>query len=734
MEEEIRLHIDLRATRLRTEGWPIAAARDEARRRFGNRTNIQERSRDMWGLSLLEQAVADLRFAVRRLRRRPGFSLAAITVAALGIGATTAVFSAIDAALLRPLPFARPSELVTLPDVRIPYDPGPEGRFPEGRHTLDINDVTAMTDVFSHAAAFAAGGLNLTDSQNPQRVRAGVVTSSFFATLGARPQFGRTFDDAEGKPHGARVVVLSDALWSQRFGRRDVIGKSIDLNGARFQVIGVMEPGFSFPNESDLWVPLTVPTTPETFAPFRGFLPSAVVARTARGVTTEHAASRVLAGWIRLLGPPESGKRFTLQDIAEDVPKHGAAIPLQRDLVGDGQTPLAILMGATALLLLIVCANVANLLLSDAAGRRREVALREVLGASSGRITRQFLAESVLLAFAGALVGVAIAPAVLGVLRAAMPANLAGVAPAQLDVRVLAFAVLLAIVTGIVFGLWPALGTKRGDAAETIKSGGLASTASGLGHARRVLITAELALTVMLLVGSGLMLRSLDRVLSLDMGMNPEHVGTLEFSFPRGTTNVTRLTKLRAIIERLERDPSIQSAAVVNDLPLRGNGGIALSITVDGVPKPKSMDEMAFSRYLRASSGYFKTLGIPILRGQTFAATTDSLSPPTAVISETMAKQWWPNGDALGKTFHFGGGGLHPTFTVIGIAADVRESGLERKLQPQMYLPIERETPDNAAIVARGTLPPATLLARLNEAVRAVDPSQAVYNVRMMDA
>jgi predicted permease len=218
------------------------------------------------------------------------------------------------------------------------------------------------------------------------------------------------------------------------------------------------------------------------------------------------------------------------------------------------------------------------------------------------------------------------------------------------------------------------------------------------------------------------------------MGMNPEHVGTLEFSFPRGTTNVTRLTKLRAIIERLERDPSIQDAAVVNDLPLRGNGGIALSITVDGVPKPKSMDEMAFSRYLRASSGYFKTLGIPILRGQTFAATTDSLSPPTAVISETMAKQWWPNGDALGKTFHFGGGGLHPTFTVIGIAADVRESGLERKLQPQMYLPIERETPDNAAIVARGTLPPATLLARLNEAVRAVDPSQAVYNVRMMDA
>jgi putative ABC transport system permease protein len=730
MEEEIRLHIDLRATRLHAQGWPIAVARDKARRRFGNRTNIQERSRNMWGLSLLEQAIADLRFAARRLRRRPGFSLAAITVAALGIGATTAVFSAIDAALLRPLPFVRPSELVTLPSIRIPFDPGAGSRFPEGRHILDINDVTAMTDVFSHVGAFAAGGLNLTDTENPQRLRAGVVTTGFFATLGARPQFGRTFDDAEGKPIGGRVVVLSDALWSRRFGRRDMIGKSIDLNGARFQVVGVMEPGFSFPNESDLWIPMTIPTTFETYAPFRGFLPSNVVARTAAGVTVKQAASRVLANWLRLVGPPEPGKSPALEDIADEVQKRGAAIPLQRDLVGSGQTSLAILMGATALLLLIACANVANLLLSDAAGRRREVALREVLGASSGRITRQLLAESVLLALAGAMVGVAIAPAVLSVLRAAMPANLAGVAAAQLDVRVLGFAVLLAVVTGIVFGLWPALGAKRCDAAETIKSGGLAST-GGLGHARRVLITAELALTVMLLIGAGLMLRSLDRVLSLDVGMNPEHVATLEFSFPRGTPRVTRLSRLHAIVERLERDPAIQGAAVVNDLPLRGNGGIALSITVDGAPKPESMDDMAFSRFLLASGSYFKTLGIP-LRGHTFAATTDSLSPAIAVVSETMAKRWWPNGDAVGKTFHFGGDG--PAITIVGIAADVRESGLERKVQPQMYLPIERETPENVAIVARGTRAPSALLARLSEAVRAVDPSQAVYNVRMMDA
>ena len=732
LEEEMRLHVELRAARMREQGVPAEEAHRAARRRFGNATNLQERSRDMWGLTLVEHAMADLRFAARRLRRRPGFTVAAVTVAALGIGATTAVFSAIDAAMLRPLPFTRAAELVTLTDVNVPFDPE-TARFPRSaRRGVDITDVAAMKEVFSSAGAYAAGGLDLGDPVNPQRLRVGVVTTGFFAALGVRPQVGRTFDDAEGKPHGPRVVLLSDALWARRFGRGAMLGKSIDLGGARYTVVGIMGPEFNFPNESDLWIPLTIPTTFESFAPFRGFLSARVVARTAPGVTVASASSRLLARWVRQVGPPRSGTAGPFDAMLGDVRSKGAAIPLQRQLLGDRRTALVILMGATALLLLIACANVANLLLSDAAGRGREVALREVLGASRGRIARQLFTESLLLALAGAAVGLALAPAVLAVLRTAMPADLAGVAPARLDLRVLAFAACLALVTGIVFGIWPVLGSSRGDAAETIKSGGgLGATASGLGQVRRVLITGELALTVMLLVGSGLMLRSLYRVLSQNSGMNPEHVGTLELSFAPGSTRPERLARMHAIVERLEGDPAIEGAAVVNDLPLRGAGGISLSIDVDGLREATSVADMKFARYLIASGGYFKALRIPLLRGRTFTAADDSMAPRVAVISSTMAATWWPTTDALGKTFRLGGDSVR--ITVVGIAADVRESSLEGEVLPEMYFPIDREIPGNVAVIARSALPPATLLARLTDAVRAVDRSQAVYEVRMMD-
>ena len=731
LEEEIRLHIELRAARLQERGISVGAARYAARRRFGNTTTLQERSRDMWGWNMLADVIADVRFAARRLCRRPGLSVPAITIAALGIGATAAVFSAIDAAILRPLPFANPEALLMLPNVSVPFDPGAQ-RFPQGRHLLDITDIEAMRDVFGASGAFAAGGLNLVDPVNPQRVRVGVVTTGFFATLGATPQRGRVFDSAEGRPRGPHSVILSDALWHKRFGGNDVVGKSIDLSGTRYTVVGIMKPGFDFPDESDLWIPLTVPTTFETFAPFRGFLPSRVIARAAPGVDVATASARLLANWTRLMGRPENGTHSNLDDMVDKLRVSGAAIPLQRELLGDRRRGLVILMGATALLLLIACANVANLLLSDGAARRREVALREMLGASRSRIARQLVVESVLLALSGAAAGIALAPTVLGLLRATMPADLAGVATAQLDVRVLAFAAVLAIVTGLLFGLLPALFSTRTDASEALKSGGaLGATAGRLGHARRVLITAELALTVMLLIGSGLMLRSLKRVLSQDMGMDPDRVGTLELSLGPGS-RASRLAKLHAILDRLERDPAIQASAIVNDLPLRGGGGISLSIEVDGVSKARSVDEMKFSRYLVASGGYFQALRIPILRGRTFGAAQDSAAPPVALISAAMAAKWWPNADALGKTFHFG---IDTTpITVIGIVADVRESSLEGNVRPQMYFSIDRGQPDNVAVLARGALPPGALLARLTDAVHAADRTQAVYNVRMMDA
>ncbi len=732
LEEEIRAHIHHRAASLRASGLSAAEARYESLRRFGNPIAIEERSRDMWGLSLLEHAAADFRFALRRLRLHPGFSVATILVAALGIGATTAVFSAIDAALIRPLPFPNASELYSI-RADVPFDPG-VATTPGPRHRATTNDMAAMTEVFARVAVYAAGALNLTDRENPLRVNAGVVSRDFFDIFGARVQAGRTFDDAESRPNGGRVVILSDAFWRKQFGGRSLIGQSIDLSGRPYTVIGVMAPGFDFPNQSDIWIPLTNPTTFDTFSAFRGFLPTHVVARTRPGLTPSMVSNRVIARWVQLAGPTVPGNAYSTsvdEDIAAMRVKRGA-VPLQEALVGTNRTALAMLMGATILLLLIACANVANLLLSDAAARRREVALREVLGATRGRVTRQLLAESLVLALSGAAIGVLLAPTVLGLLRRLMPADLAGVAPAELDLRVLGFSATLAVFSAIVFGLWPAVGATRGAAGETIKSGGgVGSTAAGLGRARRAIITAEVALTVMLLVGAGLMLRSFARVVSQDRGLTSDRVATLELATRYGERRAERLTKLHAMLARLQSDPAIDAAAIVNDLPLNGKSGLSISVKVEGGPEPKLVGGGApMARYLQASGGYFKTLGIPLLRGRTFTAADDSIAPPVAVINMTMAKTWWPDRDPIGQTFVTA---ARAPVTVVGIVADVRERSLEGPVTPQMYFPIDDATPNNLALIARSRLPREAFLPRLRAAVRAVDPTQAVFNVRMMD-
>ena len=728
LEEEMRLHVELRAASLAEGGMSAEAARFAARRRFGRTTTIQERSRDMWGLEWLDHMRQDVRYAARRLRTRPAFSVPIVAVLALGVGATTAVFSAIDAALLRPLPFLRPSELVALTDVVIPFDQERNERFP-----LDIEDVAAIHDVFAQVAGFAAGGLNLSDGERPLRARVGVVTSTFFATLGVQPLVGRTFSPEEGKPNGPRAAVLSHPLWQRQFGGRDMLGVTIRLNQKPYTIVGVMPPGFSFPNESDLWIPLTVPTTFATFEAFRGWLPSRVVARLAPGVSHAAAAARLWAAWRQTAAAPKPDVQSYVKEQLKEVREQGATVPFQRELVGTRRTALLVLFGATGLLLLIVCANVANLLLSDAALRRREIAVREVLGATRRRIVRQLLVESLLLAVTGAALGIALAPPALGLLRAILPADLAGVAPARLDVRVLAFAAAIAVTTALAFGLWPALGTTRGNATDTIKaSGGHGATSGTLGRARRALVVAELALTVMLLIGAGLMLRSFERVVSQETGIRADRVATLEMSVPRGTTapRAERLRLVHAILDRLAGTPGIEAVGAVNDLPLRASGGIAISVDVDGMPKPKN-DEMRFARLLVASGGYFDALGIPLLRGRTFTAADDSLAPKVAIINKSMAEKLWAGTDPVGRTFRWGGDSV--PITVVGIAADVREGGLERAVGSQMYFPIESQTPDNIALVARGSLPARVMLSRLTDAVRAADRAQPVFNVRMMD-
>lgn len=737
LEEEMRLHVQLRAAQLQGGGLGPGAAHFAAARRFGNRTETLELSRDMWGFRSLDQLVADLRFAFRRLRRRPGLSVATITVAALGIGATTTVFSAVDAAILRPLPFLRPNELVWLRQVLEPYDPGtgiPPSTGP--RHILRTPDVAAMHDAFASVAAYAAGGLNIEDPSRSQRVNAGVVTVSFFPTLGVSARQGRTFIPDEGRPNGPKSVIISDALWRTHFGGAGVLGKRLELSGTTYTIVGVMPPRFSFPSESDLWIPMTDPNTPETFAAFRNLISSSIIARVAPGVSVADASRRLMARWELGAGTSNPVREKLLNGIVADLrAQGGAAIPLQRSMVpGDRRVALLVLLGATALLLLIACANIANLLLSDAATRTREIALREVLGASKGRIIRQLLAESLLLSTAGAAIGLVLAPTALGLMGALLPQTLAGTAPVHVDVRVLGFAVGIALATGLVFGLWPALGTSTVDPVEAMKSGGHGATSGRLGRARRMLISAELALSVMLLVGCGLMLKSFYRLMSQDFGLDPEQVSTLEISVARNRPPSDRLRVIHGVLDQVAGDPTIRATAVgvVNFLPLGGSESINYSIKIDGVSAPKPGEETQHARYLSASGGYFRSMGIPIIRGRTFKSGDDTVGQRAAIVSQAMANKYWPNSDPLNRTFHFMS--QPDPYTVVGISGDFHEDALDAAISPQMYFSIDDKIPLSLAVVVRSQLPSAALLKRLTSAIHKVDPTQAVYNVRTMDA
>jgi putative ABC transport system permease protein len=728
LEEEMRLHRELRAEQLRRRGMSGSEAAVEARRRFGNVTIISERSGDMWGYGSLDQLRQDVRFAARRLRQRPAFSIPVIVILALGIGATTAVFAAVDAAMIRSLPFVRPERLVTLTNVNVPLDVARERA--SGGRMVDITDIARMPELFSHVAAYAVGGMNLSDEERPLRIKAGVVSGTFFATLGARPHIGRTFSAEESRPGGPDVVVLSHALWQRQFGGADVVGRPLRLHGRTYQVVGIMPAGFSFPSESDLWIPMTVPVTFRTFEPFRGWLPQVVLARLAPGASLDAAQARVLAAWDAQVNASEPDRRTNLQDFADGVRKQGAVTPLHRKLLGDRRRALLVLLGATGLLLLIACANVANLLLSDAAARRREIAVREVLGASKGRIVRQLLSESLMLGLVGAGLGIALAPAALKVLRALMPAQLAGVAPAQVDGRLLAFAALLGIVTSVLFGLWPSLGAAGTDASAAVKSGGGHGATGRLGRARQSLVILELALTVMLLVGAGLMLRSFGRLMAEPVGLNPQQVATAEMSLPRTMNPEARKRVVNAVVATLASQPDLLGAGAVNDLPLRGGGGIALSIQVPDAP-PAPRGEMRFARNLYTTPGYFGAMGIALLRGRLFDDSDLHTGRPVAVINEAMARKWWGERDPVGRWFTFPGDTTR--IAVVGVVANVREERLDAEPNPQMFQPIGNVVPYNIAFVARGALPPAALMARLSDAVRTAAPGEPLYNVRTME-
>jgi putative ABC transport system permease protein len=703
----------------------------------------------------LDALIQDLRYAMRRIRQRPGFAMAVIAVLALGIGATTAMFSAVDATVLRPLPFHQPRQLVALRDIQFPVDMryalGPAvPPAPPHPHDVRLPEVAAMHTIFVSVAGYASGALNLGDPSRPRRIHVGVVTPEFFPTLGVAPIRGRDFVAEEGAPGGSLSAVISYGLWQQQYGGRDMLGHVILLGQKSYTVIGVMPQGFGFPQESELWIPMTMPVTPNVFEALAGAWPSDVIARLAPGVGFADASRRLMLRWQQdgRIGLT-AGTTSPIDDQIADVKTHGVAVPLQRSLIGDGSHLLVLLLGATALLLLIACANVAHLLLSQTEGRRREVALRTALGATRTRIVRQLLTESVLLSGVGALLGIAVAPATAGLLTRLLPASVAGIEPVAVDVRVLGFAVGLAIITGTGLGLWPAYGVTRRSSAEVLKSGSARGAAANRG--RTVLVASELAFSVTLLVCSVLLLRSFRDLMTVDLGIVPDHVGTLQMSFPVATVQPPTQTvdspaqlgdvwgldrqrrRVDEMIRRLVAVPGIKSAAEIDYLPLpdKDEAGVQSDIYPEGAG-PSPAGERRLARTAVVSTGYFDVMTIPLIQGRLFTDADDSLAPSVAIVNRALAAQYWPGRDPIGRRFGFY---LHDStsITVVGVIGNIRDARLDQAPAPEVYLPARQSGSRGAvALVARGVLPPGALLAALRDAVHAVNPSQAVYGVRTM--
>ena len=730
VDEELGFHLEMREQSYLARGLSPEEARMAARKRFGDvdrhrralkRQDGRRLRRDRWSEQLDEWS-QDFRYALRMLWHHRGFSAAVIATLALGIGATTAIFSAVDAALLRPLPFADPGRLVELPDVQLPFA-GRGAEEPAGPGP-NFRSVGEMREVFSDVAAYALGNLNLSGVGAPLRIKVGVVTQGFFRTLGATVAQGRTFSVDEGRPDNALVTVISHGLWQRQFGGQPAVGQSVRLNGKAYQVIGIMRPGFHFPENADLWIPLTVPMTFKSFEAFRGFIPHIIVARLAPGVRPDVAADRLRARW-RELPAKQLEERRTI--IAEPLR------PLQTTLLGDRRTPMLILLGATGLLLLIACVNATNLLLSHAAMRERELAVRTVLGATRGRLIRQLLVQSLVLSLAGAGAGLLLAYTTLGVVSGLLPKEMIDLAAPSMNGRLLGFAIGLAVLTGLGFGMLPALGAVRTDSQSVIKSsGGHGATAGGRGRTRRLLVIAELALALMLLAGSGLMLRSFRAVLATDTGFATEHVASLQMSFDRISypRSGTRLGMIQRLLERVRSVPGVESVGLINDLPLGGVQGISMTVAPEEESGAAPVGQR-YARYLKADAGYFRTMGIRLLAGRLMTPADDSLAPAVMVVSERMAREVWPGQNPLGKRISL----LDPDTvgwrSVIGVVNDVRETP-DKPAEWQMYYPISEDAPTAAAVVVRGTLPEGAMLAALRTAVTDIDPNQPVFQVRTL--
>ncbi|HET9210542.1 MAG TPA: ABC transporter permease [Thermoanaerobaculia bacterium] len=729
VDDEIAFHLEMRTRDLIEEdGLEPAAACEEALRRFGGMEEVRRRCREIGRQTARgrrwTEIVAELRqdavFALRQLRKTPVFALIAVATLALGVGATTAIFSLLHAVVLKPLPFPHPERIVQL--WRTEHG---EDRSLSAASFLGFREARS----FSRLAASWTSSFNLTGDGPPERILGDRVSAGYFEAFGVRPELGRVFTAAEDRPGRNRVVVLSDRLWRERFAADPrVVGRTFRLNGIPYEVIGVLPASFELRTvDSRLWVPVAF--TPEQASNF-GNSYLRVTGRLRPGVSLAAAEAEVAAISKRLEPldePSRKGQGTRLE-------------PFVDRLLGGYRKRLLILLGAVGCVLLIACVNVANLLLARGGVRAREIAVRAALGAGRGRIVRQLLTESLVLGLAGGVAGLGLAQAGVRFLKAISPAGVPRLATAGIDGTALAFALGLSLAASLLFGLVPALRTARPDLQSMLKEGGRA-VSSPRDRVRTGLLVAEVALALVLLVGAGLLIRSAVRLQEVEVGFDPSNLLTAQLSLPfadYASPDRAVKTVLEAV-DRTARIPGVASAAAVSILPLSSRSNSSSTLDVEGLNVPEEGRLIGNTR--EVTPGYFTTLRIPLLRGRDFTPRDRAGAPYVAVVNRKLARLAWGSEEVLGKRLAYTRDEKGPVWMeVVGVAGDIRQGDLADETRAEVYLPLEQANSDllgehelSVALVVRAQGDAAAVAGPLRQAVLATDPRLPVFNLLTME-
>jgi putative ABC transport system permease protein len=664
----------------------------------------------------------DVRYSVRTLLNHPSSTLVAVLALGLGIGANSAIFSVVNAVLLRPLPYKDPSNLVVIWETKLN-----KGILQENVSPPDYRDWVEQQRVFDQIGALRAEPAVLTGSQLPERIETAVVSPSMFELLGVKPTLGRTFSRDEDQPGRNRVAVLSHGLWQRRFGGDStILGKSIIVDGNPFTVIGVTPRDFRMlDTPSELWMPYTLDARELSQ---RGFKTLRVIGHLKPGASLEQASAEMRSVAMRI------EKQYP--DIASGWSTK--VIPLRNQLIGDIGPTLWTLLGAVVFVLLIACANVANLLLARAGSREKEIALRTALGANPMRLVRQLLTESVLLGLAGGLLGVALAAWGISILEEFGPVNLPRLEEVSIDARVLAFTFIVSVLTGVVFGLAPALSSVRSDLDSILKTSARGTTGSrSRARWRDGLVVCEIACCVVLLAGSGLLIRSFSKLERVNPGFRLDHILTMQIALPETRYSGEKIALFyQQLLDRLHALSGVEYAGIARNLPLSGTDA-SLNFVVENRPV-ESSSEQPRAKYRAASADYFSALGIPLIRGRYFEQTDGEKTPGVVIINSTMAGRFWPGEDPIGKRMKAGFDGSQ-WCTIVGIVGDVKHTGLDASTNAEMYYQFRQIPPElmsfvegTMTLVLRTQVEPSSMVTAVRSEVQKLDADLPVFNVKTM--